>query len=181
MRQEPKDIDTYGFPYVVGVSQRIYKSLPLPQTEQDCIQQLTKINHIIKDIKLQLQLAEIDNKASDDKWRRSAIKKQQILIQQKILLLAHKETLNNKAKKNNQSAIQELFRRIEDAAKKNNNLAQHLHQVALKSANSRSVLLALVQALENGTVDDFIKKNSETLDNLKTATLKEDWGIFKKV
>jgi len=182
MRQpDVKDIDTHGFPYVLGIPQKVYKSLLLPKTEKECIEQLTRINHIIKDIKLQLKLAEIEKKANDIKWQKSAIKKQQLLTQQKVLLLAQKEFLNNKPKKDSQNVIQVLFSRVDALTNKNKKMAAHVHQVALKSENTRSVLLALIQAIETNTVDEFIAKNSEALSSLKEATLREGWGVFKRI
>ena len=89
----PEEINTYGFPYVHGIPESIYRNLKMPETLSECNQMIRELKATKKDIVLQLRINKLSGK-QDDVWEKSALGKLRVIQSEKRILVEYKKSFD---------------------------------------------------------------------------------------
>lgn len=178
---DPNQIDTNGFPYLAGLEPRIYLSVPIPESEQQCNEMIKHAWEAIRDIQLQLKIRQ-----DDTEWKIAAYKKLRTFNQQKRLLEAQRDIFiaerGQNFEKANISRLRSLEEKIEGVIRENERLRHLIHRGSQENNCYRAVLTRLLLELEKGTLENFVKVNQEYIDYCKETFkgIKEGYGKMGK-
>jgi hypothetical protein len=179
-------IDTCGFPYVYGIMPSVYKSMPLPSSEEEVNEMLRDLSFVIGDITNQLRINNADEIPNND-WKISALTKLRSVKQQYFLLQKVKSNFvklriacidSDGSEYVKKSRVAELERKLEGTNNKLEKLRQNLHSSNTRLDLMRSFLFRFLIEYKNDNVDSLIQEYSEILERIEPK-MKPDYGSIK--